>query len=239
MRRTVRFGDGVRWLRAQGVTRFLEIGPDGGLTTAARDVANSVLHGAWAVMLSAITGSRDVVCGAVFSGRGSTSVEVDRATGLMFNILPLVARVDPGAPMLPWLAEMQEKISAITDHEYVPPAALYGITGAPTGEPLFESYLVSENLPKLTENLLRFMSVLGAMPAQVLAQTDHPLRVESAISGDFMQISLNHLSGYFPEGAPARWLAAYVRILAAVAADPGGRIGDYLPRPSAVRTGGN
>ncbi|WP_405084876.1 amino acid adenylation domain-containing protein [Microbispora sp. NBC_01389] len=200
---------------------------------------NSVLHGAWAVMLSAITGARDVVCGAVFSGRGSTSVDVDRATGLMFNILPLVARVDPDAPMLPWLAEMQEKISAITDHEYVPPAALYEITGAPAGEPLFESYLVSENLPRLTENLLRFMSVLGAMPAQVLAQTDHPLRVESAISGEFMQISLNHLSGYFPEGTPARWLAAYVRILTAVAADPGGRIGDYLPAPSVDRTGGN
>ncbi|GLW22649.1 SDR family NAD(P)-dependent oxidoreductase [Microbispora triticiradicis] len=41
VRRTVRFGDGVRWLRAQGVTRFLEIGPDGGLTTAARDVADA------------------------------------------------------------------------------------------------------------------------------------------------------------------------------------------------------
>ncbi|MBO4272440.1 type I polyketide synthase [Microbispora triticiradicis] len=41
VRRTVRFGDGVRWLRAEGVTRFLEVGPDGGLTTAARDVADA------------------------------------------------------------------------------------------------------------------------------------------------------------------------------------------------------
>jgi acyl transferase domain-containing protein len=39
VRDTVRFGDGVRWLHEQGVTRFLELGPDGGLTVAAQQSA--------------------------------------------------------------------------------------------------------------------------------------------------------------------------------------------------------
>ncbi|OLE25919.1 MAG: hypothetical protein AUG49_09430 [Catenulispora sp. 13_1_20CM_3_70_7] len=198
---------------------------------------NSVVHGAWAMMLSAITGAPDVVCGAVFSGRGTTAVDVDQASGLMFNILPVVARVDPAAPLLPWLAEVQTRISGITDHEYISPAALYGITGLPTDEPLFESYLVSENLPGMTGNLEQFISLLGAMPVQILAQTDHPLRVEIAIAGDFMQISLNHRSGYFPAGAAAGWLREYVRMLGIIVTDPGRTVGGYLPDLSAAPAG--
>ncbi|MFG2051514.1 type I polyketide synthase [Micromonospora sp. NPDC048935] len=37
VRETVRFADGVRWLRAVGVTRFVEVGPDAALTAAAQD----------------------------------------------------------------------------------------------------------------------------------------------------------------------------------------------------------
>ncbi len=37
VRKTVRFSDSIRWLGSQGVTHFLELGPDGGLSAATQD----------------------------------------------------------------------------------------------------------------------------------------------------------------------------------------------------------
>ncbi|NUR85833.1 MAG: non-ribosomal peptide synthetase, partial [Nonomuraea sp.] len=190
---------------------------------------NTLLHGAWALMLSAITGSREVVCGAIFSGRGTTSVDIDQAVGLLFNILPVATTVDPAERLLPWLAVLQEKNSAITDHEYVSQATLHELAGAPVDSPLVESYVVSENLPGVVSNLGRFFSVLGAMPTQFLAQTEHPLRVELAVSDEFVLITLNHRAGWFPEGAVGRWVAAYVALLDAMIADPRRPLGELLP----------
>ncbi|MEV5576839.1 type I polyketide synthase [Spirillospora sp. NPDC052269] len=45
VRDTVRFADGVRALRAQGVTRFVELGPDAALVTAARDTLADATDG--------------------------------------------------------------------------------------------------------------------------------------------------------------------------------------------------
>ncbi|MEU8087143.1 amino acid adenylation domain-containing protein [Micromonospora sp. NPDC049101] len=190
---------------------------------------NTVLHGAWTLMLSAISASPDVVCGAVYSGRSTTSVDVDQAVGLLFNVLPVRARVERSTPLLAWLNELHQRISTLNQHEYVTPAALYEITGVPVEQPIFESYFVSETLPGFGTNLGQFMSLLGAAPVQVLAQTEHPLRVEAAVAYDNIFISINHRSGLFPAGAVARWSRAFEGLLASIAADPERPLGDILP----------
>ncbi|QGV78478.1 amino acid adenylation domain-containing protein [Streptomyces ficellus] len=190
---------------------------------------NSVVYGAWSLLLAAITGSDRVVSGALMSGRSTTSVDVDQAAGLMFNILPVVTTVDPDAALLPWLTGIQDRIKAISDYEYVRPAALKELGRLPAGEPLFESYVVNENVPGMIAGLGRLMSVLGAAtPVQVLAQTEHPLRIEIHFTDQFSVIAANHRSGYFPDGAVARWLQEYVHLLSAIVANPERSVGDFV-----------
>ncbi|MBB5627516.1 amino acid adenylation domain-containing protein [Sphaerisporangium krabiense] len=190
---------------------------------------NTILHGAWTIMLSAITDRPDVVCGAVYSGRSTTSVDVDQAVGLLFNILPVVARVNRAEPLPSWLRGLHDKISAINDHEYITPAALHAMTGAPTGDPLFESYFVSETLPGFGTNLSNFLSTLNAVPVQILAQTEHPLRVEAAVAYDTLFVSINHRSGFFPDGAVAGWCRRLEGMLTAIADAPERPVGDFVP----------
>ncbi|MFC5025774.1 amino acid adenylation domain-containing protein [Streptomyces coeruleoprunus] len=190
---------------------------------------NSVVYGAWSIILSAITGSREVVSGALMSGRSTTSVDVDQAAGLMFNILPVATTVDPETPVLTWLAGVQDKIKAISDYEYVRPEALRELGGLPATEPLFESYVVNENVPGMIAGLGRLMSVLGAAtPVQVLAQTEHPLRVEIHFTDQFSVIAANHRSGCFPDGAVARWIGEYVNLLSAIVAEPDRSVGEFV-----------
>lgn len=190
---------------------------------------NTVVYGAWALMVSAITGSSEVVCGALLSGRSTTTVDVDSAAGLMFNILPVATPVDATAGLVPWLAGVQAKISAISDNEYLSPHALRELVGLPADEPLFESYVVNENVPGMPASLGRLMSVLGAAtPVQVLAQTEHPLRVEIHFTDHFSLIAANHRAGYFPPGAVAHWLDEYVALLTAMVAQPDRTVGDLV-----------
>ncbi|MEY9840332.1 amino acid adenylation domain-containing protein [Streptacidiphilus sp. EB103A] len=203
-----------------------------GLTELARShglSVNTMVYGAWSLLVSAITENPDAVCGALSSGRGTTSVDVDQAAGLMFNILPVATRVDSESTLLPWLAQVQAKISAISDYEYASPAALRSLAGLPAEEPLFESYVVNENVPGMVSGLFRLLSVLGAAtPVQVLAQTEHPLRIEIHFTEYFSLIAANHWSGYFPDGSVALWLEKYVEILSAMVEDPERRVADIV-----------
>ncbi len=59
VREAVRFADGVEWLRAEGVTRFLELGPDGVLTAMARECLPAGADTAETVLAPALRADRD------------------------------------------------------------------------------------------------------------------------------------------------------------------------------------
>nr|WP_317619955.1 SDR family NAD(P)-dependent oxidoreductase [Streptomyces sp. CBMA156] len=91
VREAVRFADGITYLAAQGVTRFLELGPDGTLSALAQGVLADAEDSVFAPVLrkdrpealsftQAVTGlhARGVVLDwdAVFAGRGASRVDL-------------------------------------------------------------------------------------------------------------------------------------------------------------------
>lgn len=103
------------------VSMPLEASLPGGTAQAAARLgvtANTLVQGAWAVLLSALTGRRDVVFGATVSGRPGSLAGVESMVGLFINTVPVRVRCDPGQPVARLLAELQERQTSLLDHHH-------------------------------------------------------------------------------------------------------------------------
>ena len=108
---------------------------------------NTVLQGAWALLLSHYSGETDVVFGAVVSSRPATLAGVESMVGLFINTVPVRAQVLPDAFLLPWLRDIQAQQLEAREYDYSPMIEIQKWSGLPAGVPLFESLLVFENFP--------------------------------------------------------------------------------------------
>ena len=108
---------------------------------------NTVVQGAWSLLLAADSGSADVVFGAVMSGRPPTIEGAEKMIGLFINTLPVRVRMDAEASVVSWLRELQDQQLEVRQYEYAPLAKVQSWSEIPRGESLFTSLLTFENYP--------------------------------------------------------------------------------------------
>ncbi|MHC5747096.1 MAG: amino acid adenylation domain-containing protein [Nostoc sp.] len=108
---------------------------------------NTLVQGAWALLLSCYTGQDDVVFGAVASGRPPTLLKAESMVGLFINTLPVRVKVSPKEFLLPWLQKIQAQLFEAREYEYSPLVKIQGWSEVPKGFALFDNILVFENYP--------------------------------------------------------------------------------------------
>ncbi|MFJ7147383.1 non-ribosomal peptide synthase/polyketide synthase [Streptomyces sp. NPDC100445] len=124
-----------------GVSRRLrESAARAGLTV------NTVIEGAWALLLARYSGRDDVVFGTIVSGRPAELPGVEAMIGMFINTVPTRVRV-PSGPVLPWLRALQERQSDARRFDHLALPRIQAGTAIPAGEPLFDSMVVFENYP--------------------------------------------------------------------------------------------
>jgi len=112
-----------------------------------RVTVNTLLIGAWAVLLARHAGRDDVLFGATVSERPAEIAEVDRAAGLYLSTVPVRAPVQRGASLGAWLRALQLVLTDAREHGAPGLAAIQRWTGLAGPGPLFESLVVFENFP--------------------------------------------------------------------------------------------
>ncbi|MEV7868934.1 amino acid adenylation domain-containing protein [Streptomyces sp. NPDC088124] len=114
---------------------------------SARLTVNTVVQGAWALLLAQHSGERDVCFGATVSGRPADLVGADEIVGLFINTLPVRTGVDSGLDLVSWLRRMQDEQVATRQFEHVSLGQVRTWSEVPRESSLFDSIVIFESFP--------------------------------------------------------------------------------------------
>ncbi len=183
-----------------------------------RVTLNTLVQGAWALLLSRYAQTSDVVFGAVTSGRPAELPGVESMVGLFINSLPVRVRIPQGeTTAAAWLARLQADQFELRQHEWTPLSRIQSLAGIPPAEPLFASLLVFENYP-VAPAVSERLGELRIREAALDELTNYPLTLIVAERGD---LSFRLTADRRFEPVTARRLLAHLEtLLAALAADP-------------------
>lgn len=105
---------------------------------------NTLMQMAWALVLSRLTDTRDVVFGVTVSGRPPELSGVETMIGLFINTVPMRVRLDPAAGVGEQCRAVQRTAALLREHGYLGHVQLRALGGV--GE-MFYTLLVYENFP--------------------------------------------------------------------------------------------
>lgn len=108
---------------------------------------NTLVQGAWAILLSHYSNEDDVVFGTVFSGRPADLPGSELMIGLFINTLPVRVQVPYEDSALSYLKQLQSELAEMRLYEHNSLTQIQGWSEVPRGLPLFESILVFDNYP--------------------------------------------------------------------------------------------
>ncbi|SDP82264.1 non-ribosomal peptide synthase domain TIGR01720/amino acid adenylation domain-containing protein, partial [Streptomyces sp. cf386] len=117
----------TEWARSRGLT------------------VNTVVQGAWALVLARLAGRTDVVFGGTVAGRPAELPDVESMVGLFINTLPVRVRLDADQPVARMLTELQERQAALIAHQHL---GLPGIQQLAGPGATFDTMLMFENYPR-------------------------------------------------------------------------------------------
>ena len=185
---------------------------------------NTLVQGAWALLLSCYSGEQDVLFGSVVSGRPASLEGVETMIGLFLNTLPVRVRISPGRSALSWLRQLQEQQVELRQYEYSPLVEVQGWSEAPRGRPLFESLLVFENYP-IEDSLKQEDANLEIEFTGLFERANYPLTI-FATPGDRLSLQIVYDCHRF-EVSAIRWMLEHLRnLLEAITANPEQRLCD-------------
>ena len=185
---------------------------------------NTVVQGAWTLLLAQVTGREDVVFGATAAGRPTDLPGVESIIGPFINTLPVRVEVRPERRVREWLAALQESQVAMRRAEHAPLVDVQRWSEVPAGVALFDHVLVFENLT-LPAELSRPLPDLEIVEEAASSLANYPLMVV-ALPGRDLTLSLRYDAGRFEDVRVARMLEHLTVLLTALAEDRDAALGE-------------
>ncbi len=184
---------------------------------------NTIVQGAWALLLHRYSGEDDIVFGATVSGRPPSLNGIESMVGVFINTLPVRIRVPQRESLLSWLKALQEQQVKVRQFEHTPLMQVQAWSDALPGAPLFETIFVFENYP--VKKLKGRKAQLKIEQVQVRELTHYAI---SVLAGTSPNLTLKFLYDCkrFDAATIDRMAGHFQELLEAVVADPSQRVGE-------------
>ncbi|WP_327329963.1 amino acid adenylation domain-containing protein [Streptomyces sp. NBC_01208] len=183
---------------------------------AHRLTLNTLVQGAWGLLLAHLTGRPDVVFGTTVSGRPPEIPGIESMVGLFINTVPVRLRPAPGETLATLLTRLQEEQGRLLGSQYVGLTEIRGVTDLPE---LFDTLAVFENYPMDAEALRTARQALPGLAVTGFSGTDaahYPLTLTIA-PGDTLKITFGYRAAALGREEVARTVARMRRLLTAMA----------------------
>ncbi|MCA6095489.1 amino acid adenylation domain-containing protein [Streptomyces sp. SCA3-4] len=183
---------------------------------------NTIVQGAWATMLSRLSGRDDVVFGATVSGRPPEVPGIETMVGLFINTLPVRVRLEQTEPVIALLGRIQQQQSALMDHSYLRLSDIQRIAGF--GE-LFDTATVFENYPAPPQGLESEPGEVDVSDDETRDATHYPLALCASMRGPSLRLRVDHQPDVFDARTVTGLVDQLVRWLQALVASPDQPVG--------------
>ncbi|MDQ3744993.1 MAG: amino acid adenylation domain-containing protein, partial [Acidobacteriota bacterium] len=189
-----------------------------------RVTINSLISGAWALLLSRYSGEREVVFGVTVAGRPPLLEGIESMVGLFINTLPVRFRLKPEASLASWLSDIHRSQADLDQYAYSSLIDIQKWSDIPAGTPLFNTLLVFENYP-MDRSFDRQPGGLRTSDVRAFDQTNYPLTL-TVVPGQRMLVRLTYDSEGFERATAERMLDHLCTLLEAFTHDPSRPLSD-------------
>ncbi|HLO01608.1 MAG TPA: amino acid adenylation domain-containing protein [Symbiobacteriaceae bacterium] len=179
---------------------------------------NTVVQGAWAILVSRYSGNEDIVFGATLSGRPADLPGVESMVGLFINTLPVRVQVSQDAPLIPWLQALQAQQLQLRQFEFTPLVQVQAWSEVPTGTPLLDSLVAFENYP-MDQSVTQHVAGLRVNDIRVAEKTNYPLSL-TVRPGVQLQLGALYDGEHVDVASVRRILSHMARLLQAIGENP-------------------
>ncbi|MGV9787276.1 amino acid adenylation domain-containing protein [Streptomyces sp. NPDC003435] len=184
---------------------------------ASRLTLNTLVQGAWGLVLAHLTGRSDVVFGTTVSGRPPEIPGIETMVGLFINTVPVRLRPEPGESLAALLTRLQEEQARLLGHQYVGLTEICETAGL---DRLFDTLAVFENYPLDAEALRTAQQGMSGLTVAGIDGTDaahYPLTLTIAPGEDSLRITFGYRSALLDRTEIEQTVARMHRLLTRMA----------------------
>ncbi|OBG90889.1 non-ribosomal peptide synthetase, partial [Mycobacterium sp. E3251] len=186
------------------------------LARSCQTTVSTVLQGAWALLLTSLTGQHDVVFGTPRSRVGQLEVAgAESMVGLLINTVPVRANITPTTTTADLLRQLQDTNNDTLEHQHLALSDIHRLTGH---EQLFDTLFVYENYP-IGDGMELGPDGLAIAEFTNREYNHYPLTME-ALPGRELGLHVEFDTDVFDAASVKALVERFQRVLVAMTSDP-------------------